>query len=262
MRRPQHRDPTSRVRLHAASWSVVVTGPACRAQRRPRRRAPFDRRRSVVVRWSCARGCRRCTSNRSGHHVRGHGHRRRRAGARRRRRGARCTPAWLEHAPADLPRPVRRPATSRTTSPAASATLEFEAAPISNIGRDGTVHPDPGDDVVKSLRGNEGWHHDSTYMPLQAKGAVFSAEIVPTEGAATGWADMRAAYDELDDDDPRPASPTSRVPLAVLQPGPRRATCRRSATRAAATTSTATTTWSRRCARSSRCTPTRAGPTC
>src|SRR5215203_1317322 len=78
--------------------------------------------------------------------------------------------------------------------------LEFEAAPISNIGRDGTVHAEPSDDVVKSLRGNEGWHHDSTYMPLQAKGAVFTAEIVPRVGAATGWADMRAAYDALDDD--------------------------------------------------------------
>jgi len=78
--------------------------------------------------------------------------------------------------------------------------LEFEAAAISNIGKDGKVHADPADDVVKSLRGNEGWHHDSTYMPLQAKGAVFSAEVVPAEGAATGWADMRAAYDALDDD--------------------------------------------------------------
>jgi alpha-ketoglutarate-dependent taurine dioxygenase len=77
--------------------------------------------------------------------------------------------------------------------------LEFEAVPISNIGKDGKVHADPSDDVVKSLRGNEGWHHDSTYMPLQAKGAVFSAEIVPSAGAATGWADMRAAYEALDD---------------------------------------------------------------
>ena len=76
--------------------------------------------------------------------------------------------------------------------------LEFEAAPIANVGRDGSVHSEPDDDVVKSLRGNEGWHHDSTYMPLQAKGAVFSAEIVPSHGAATGWADMRAAYDALD----------------------------------------------------------------
>ena len=78
--------------------------------------------------------------------------------------------------------------------------LEFEAAPISNIGRDGMVHADPSDDVVKSLRGNEGWHHDSTYMPLQAKGAVFTAETVPRVGAATGWADMRAAYEALDDE--------------------------------------------------------------
>jgi alpha-ketoglutarate-dependent taurine dioxygenase len=78
--------------------------------------------------------------------------------------------------------------------------LEFPATPISNIGKDGTIHSEAGDDVVKSLRGNEGWHHDSTYMPLQAKGAVFTAEIVPSEGAATGWADMRAAYEALDDD--------------------------------------------------------------
>jgi alpha-ketoglutarate-dependent taurine dioxygenase len=77
--------------------------------------------------------------------------------------------------------------------------LEFKAAPISNIGKDGSVHADPADDVVKALRGNEGWHHDSTYMPLQAKGAVFSSEIVPRSGAATGWADMRAAYYALDD---------------------------------------------------------------
>ncbi len=76
--------------------------------------------------------------------------------------------------------------------------LEFPATPISNIGKDGTVHSDPNDDLVKSLRGNEGWHFDSTYMPVQAKGAVFTAEIVPEGGADTGWADMRAAYDALD----------------------------------------------------------------
>ena len=42
-----------------------------------------------------------------------------------------------------------------------------------------------------------GWHHDSTYMSVQAKGAVFTAEIVPNSGGATGFADMRAAYDAL-----------------------------------------------------------------
>jgi len=78
--------------------------------------------------------------------------------------------------------------------------LEFEAMGISNVTKDGTVLSDPDHDRVKSLRGNEGWHHDSTYMPVQAKGAVFTAEVVPSAGAATGWADMRAAYDALDDE--------------------------------------------------------------
>ncbi len=77
--------------------------------------------------------------------------------------------------------------------------LEFPATPISNVDKAGRVHADPDDDLVKSLRGNEGWHMDSTYMPVQAKGAVFTAEIVPPGGAPTGWADMRAAYDALDE---------------------------------------------------------------
>jgi alpha-ketoglutarate-dependent taurine dioxygenase len=106
---------------------------------------------------------------------------------------------WLEHAllifPAQFPTREVQNAFARRFG-----NLEFEASPISNLARDGTVHAAPDDDVVKSLRGNEGWHHDSTYMPIQAKGAVFSAEVVPASGGATGWADMRAAYDALDDD--------------------------------------------------------------
>jgi alpha-ketoglutarate-dependent taurine dioxygenase len=78
--------------------------------------------------------------------------------------------------------------------------LEFSAAAISNITKDGTVHSTDDDDLVKSLRGNQGWHFDSTYMPVQAKGAVFTAEIVPPGGGDTAWADARAAYDILDDD--------------------------------------------------------------
>ncbi len=78
--------------------------------------------------------------------------------------------------------------------------LEFEMAPISNVKSDGTIITESDDsDIVKVLKGNMGWHCDSTYMPVQAKGAVFSAEIVPASGGETGWADMRAAYDALDD---------------------------------------------------------------
>ena len=78
-------------------------------------------------------------------------------------------------------------------------TLEFKLAALSNVKADGTIIVDPDNDVMKILKGNMGWHCDSTYMPVQAKGAVFTAEIVPTSGGATGWADMRAAYDTLDD---------------------------------------------------------------
>ena len=73
--------------------------------------------------------------------------------------------------------------------------LEFEMGPVSNVREDGTlrVEADPGDDVVRILKGNEGWHADSTFKPIQAKGAVFTAEVVPTISGHTGWADMRAS---------------------------------------------------------------------
>jgi alpha-ketoglutarate-dependent taurine dioxygenase len=78
--------------------------------------------------------------------------------------------------------------------------LEFDLLAISNVRSDGSVRSEAAnDDVIKILKGNMGWHADSTYMPVQAKGAVFSAEIVPSRGGQTGWADMRAAYDALDD---------------------------------------------------------------
>jgi alpha-ketoglutarate-dependent taurine dioxygenase len=77
--------------------------------------------------------------------------------------------------------------------------LEFDLVPISNVRKDGSVRVDDNsDDVIKILKGNMGWHSDSTYMPVQAKGAVFTAHVVPAAGGETGWADMRAAYDALD----------------------------------------------------------------
>jgi len=77
--------------------------------------------------------------------------------------------------------------------------LEFEMTALSNVKDDGTLRREAdNDDRMKILKGNMGWHCDSTYMPVQAKGAVFCAEIVPTIGGHTGFADMRAAYDALD----------------------------------------------------------------
>jgi alpha-ketoglutarate-dependent taurine dioxygenase len=70
---------------------------------------------------------------------------------------------------------------------------------ISNRGEQGQPLRD--DSVfMQLLRGNEGWHTDSSYMPLAAKASVLSARVVPEAGGETEWADMRAAYDALDVD--------------------------------------------------------------
>jgi alpha-ketoglutarate-dependent taurine dioxygenase len=74
----------------------------------------------------------------------------------------------------------------------------YDAVPISTVDRNGQVlapeHP-----VMQVVRGNQGWHTDSTYMPVSAKASVLSAQVVPIGGGQTEWADMRAAYDALDD---------------------------------------------------------------
>lgn len=71
-------------------------------------------------------------------------------------------------------------------------------AAISNQRPDGTLL-DADEHGAKILLGNEGWHADSTYMPLAAKGAVMSAHVVPSAGGQTEWADMAAACEALDD---------------------------------------------------------------
>ena len=74
----------------------------------------------------------------------------------------------------------------------------YRAVKISNVGSDGKV-ADVSRHQTKVLRGNEGWHTDSSYMPLSAKASCLSAIEVPSHGGQTGWADMRSAYDELSD---------------------------------------------------------------
>jgi alpha-ketoglutarate-dependent taurine dioxygenase len=69
---------------------------------------------------------------------------------------------------------------------------------ISNRRRDGTMM-EPDEPVMMVIRGNEGWHTDSSYMQVSAKASMLSAHEVPGTGGTTQWADMRAAYDALDD---------------------------------------------------------------
>jgi alpha-ketoglutarate-dependent taurine dioxygenase len=74
----------------------------------------------------------------------------------------------------------------------------YDAVPISTIDRSGDVMA-PEHPVMQVVRGNQGWHTDSSYMPVSAKASMLSAKVVPSSGGDTEWADMRAAYDALDD---------------------------------------------------------------
>jgi alpha-ketoglutarate-dependent taurine dioxygenase len=109
---------------------------------------------------------------------------------------AQLTELWVEYALLVFPgQHLTRP--QQDTFARRFGELEFTATALTNIGPDGAIRP-VDHDLSKSLRANERWHHDSTFMPVMATGAVFTAEIVPDEGGDTGFADMRAAYDVLD----------------------------------------------------------------
>jgi alpha-ketoglutarate-dependent 2,4-dichlorophenoxyacetate dioxygenase len=47
--------------------------------------------------------------------------------------------------------------------------------------------------------GNRLWHSDSSFKPVSAKFSLLSARVIPSAGGNTEFADMRAAYDALDD---------------------------------------------------------------
>ncbi|MGE3620944.1 MAG: TauD/TfdA dioxygenase family protein [Acidimicrobiia bacterium] len=72
---------------------------------------------------------------------------------------------------------------------------------ISNVDADGVHQSDPAHPLNRFLAGNEGWHSDSSFREVTAKASILFAMEVPTQGGQTGYADMRAAYDELSDQD-------------------------------------------------------------
>lgn len=77
--------------------------------------------------------------------------------------------------------------------------LSIEILLLSNQREDGSLVPTD-DPLMTLLRGNEGWHTDSSFKRLAAKASILSAREVPSHGGETEWADMRAAYDALDPD--------------------------------------------------------------
>ena len=79
--------------------------------------------------------------------------------------------------------------------------MRLESAQLSDISNLG-----PGDRILarddrKRLfqLGNQLWHSDSSYKIVPAMYSALCAHVIPPEGGNTEFADMRAAYDMLDD---------------------------------------------------------------
>jgi alpha-ketoglutarate-dependent 2,4-dichlorophenoxyacetate dioxygenase len=70
---------------------------------------------------------------------------------------------------------------------------------VSNLGKDGKPLPKDHRTHLFNL-GNCLWHSDSSFRPIPAKFSLLSARIVNPKGGNTEFADMRAAYDALDDE--------------------------------------------------------------
>src|SRR5262245_31832369 len=70
---------------------------------------------------------------------------------------------------------------------------------VSNLDKEGK--PLARDDRRRMFNlGNRLWHSDSSFRAKPAKYSILSARTVATQGGNTEFADMRAAYDALDDD--------------------------------------------------------------
>src|SRR6201995_2674094 len=68
-----------------------------------------------------------------------------------------------------------------------------------NLGKDGKPLP-PDSRVHLFNLGNCLWHSDSSFRPIPAKFSLLSARVVNPKGGNTEFADMRAAYDALDEE--------------------------------------------------------------
>src|SRR6266478_4214707 len=71
-------------------------------------------------------------------------------------------------------------------------------ADFSNLDKDGRIMSDE-DRVWFFKLGDRLWHSDSSFRPIPAKYSILSGRVIPSWGANTEFADMRAAYDALDE---------------------------------------------------------------
>jgi alpha-ketoglutarate-dependent 2,4-dichlorophenoxyacetate dioxygenase len=77
------------------------------------------------------------------------------------------------------------------------ARLGAGIADFSNLDRNGNIMSDQ-DRVWFFKLGDRLWHSDSSFRPVPARYSLLSGRVLPSWGANTEFADMRASYDALD----------------------------------------------------------------
>jgi len=77
--------------------------------------------------------------------------------------------------------------------------LAMDVNDISNVDRDGRVLARDDRKRLFAL-GNMLWHSDSSFKAIPAKFSLLSARVIPDHGGNTEFADMRAAWDALDNE--------------------------------------------------------------
>ncbi|MFZ2006890.1 MAG: TauD/TfdA family dioxygenase [Stellaceae bacterium] len=77
--------------------------------------------------------------------------------------------------------------------------LAPEVADVSNLGKANAIMSRDDRRRLFSL-GNMLWHSDSSFKPTPAKYSLLHARVLPAKDGNTEFADMRAAYDALDDE--------------------------------------------------------------
>lgn len=70
---------------------------------------------------------------------------------------------------------------------------------ISNLDADGNINTDPASPSMRLVIGNMDWHADSSFRVPPARASMLSCEVASSTGGETEFADLRAAYELLDD---------------------------------------------------------------
>jgi alpha-ketoglutarate-dependent 2,4-dichlorophenoxyacetate dioxygenase len=95
---------------------------------------------------------------------------------------------------------------ANTTLTATTMRLGAAFADVSNLDKDNR-RLERNDRRRMAALGNRLWHSDATFRVVPARYSLLSGRVVTTQGGNTEFADMRAAYDALDDATKREIEP-------------------------------------------------------